>query len=256
MPRTNLSTRPFYNERAVLWGLGLAAVLVVALTAFNITQVLSLTREQGRLSTDIAKDETQAKTLTTQAARVRSTIDQTELERVIAAAHEANAVIDERTFSWTELFNHIERTLPNGVMLTAVTPRVDPKTGVTIALMVLGREVENVDTFIDNLEKTGKFKQMLATSESITEEGLFQVAITGSYLPSAAVPATPGEGETGGSDTNAAEASPASPESAAKPETDAASGQKAPAAPTVKPAPAPAPAPAPRKAASAAEVQP
>ena len=35
MLRTNLSTRPFYNERAVHLLLALAAVIVLALTAFR-----------------------------------------------------------------------------------------------------------------------------------------------------------------------------------------------------------------------------
>ena len=40
------------------------------------------------------------------------------------AAQEANALIDQRTFSWTELFNQIEATLPPDVMLTSVRPAV------------------------------------------------------------------------------------------------------------------------------------
>ena len=41
---------------------------------------------------------------------------------VTAAAKEANDLIEQRTFSWTELFNHLEATLPENVMLTAVRP--------------------------------------------------------------------------------------------------------------------------------------
>ena len=37
-------------------------------------------------------------------------------------AREANRLIDQRTFSWTEFFNHIEETLPPDVMLTSVRP--------------------------------------------------------------------------------------------------------------------------------------
>ena len=39
MLRTNLSTRPFYNERAVQLLLALAALLVVVLTAFNAIRI-------------------------------------------------------------------------------------------------------------------------------------------------------------------------------------------------------------------------
>jgi Tfp pilus assembly protein PilN len=183
MLRTNLSTRPFYNERAVLWGVALAAIAIAALTVFNVTRILSYSREQSRLGADITRDETRARTLATQADRVRATIDQTALERVIKAAREANGVIDERTFSWTELFNHLERTLPPNVMLTMVQPTVSDS-GVRVAMTVLGREVEHVDTFIEKLEETGAFSGVLATAEQVTETGMYQVTLTGNYKPS------------------------------------------------------------------------
>lgn len=47
MLRGNLSTRPFYNERLVTLGLLLAAVVAVALSIFNVSQVLSLPRAGG-----------------------------------------------------------------------------------------------------------------------------------------------------------------------------------------------------------------
>ena len=42
MLRTNLSTRPFYNQRAVHLLLALAGVVVVVLTAFNAIRIIAL----------------------------------------------------------------------------------------------------------------------------------------------------------------------------------------------------------------------
>ena len=44
MIRTNLSTRPFYNERAVHFWLLVMALLIVAATIFNVTRVLRYSR--------------------------------------------------------------------------------------------------------------------------------------------------------------------------------------------------------------------
>ena len=49
MLRTNLSTRPFYNERAVRVGIVVAVVLTAALTAFNARQILSLNSRNSEL---------------------------------------------------------------------------------------------------------------------------------------------------------------------------------------------------------------
>jgi len=54
MDRINLSTRPFYNDRAVHVVLALVAVVVLALSAFTIRQVYVLSGRhggrQGRIS--------------------------------------------------------------------------------------------------------------------------------------------------------------------------------------------------------------
>ena len=41
-----------------------------------------------------------------------------------SAAREANLLIDRRTFSWTELFNQFEATLPADVRISTITPHI------------------------------------------------------------------------------------------------------------------------------------
>jgi hypothetical protein len=195
MLRTNLATRPFYNERLVHWLIGAAAVLVVAFTAFNVSEYLRLSGRQGGLEADAARDEAMARTLTARAAEARRRIDAKSLESISAQAAEANGIIDARTFSWTALFDDIEATLPPTVMLTAITPSIGPD-GATVRLTVLGRTVEAIDTFIERLEATTRFEDVQPSSEVVTEEGLFQTLVTGRYLtaPPAATPAVPPPG--------------------------------------------------------------
>ena len=71
MIRTNLSSRPFYNERLVyLWLAALAAVVVVA-TAFNASRVLRYSRSDTQLETQASRDESRAADLRRQAAQLR-----------------------------------------------------------------------------------------------------------------------------------------------------------------------------------------
>ena len=46
MLRTNLSTRPFYNERGVHGLLGVVALIVMRLTILQLTQIVVLSRRQ------------------------------------------------------------------------------------------------------------------------------------------------------------------------------------------------------------------
>jgi Tfp pilus assembly protein PilN len=180
--KTNLSTRPFYNERAVHWALAVAFAAIAALTAFNVTRVMSLSARQGTLSAEVEREESRIRELSAQATKVRSSIDQKALARVIASAKEANAIIDQRTFSWTELFNHLESTLPTGVMLTSVRPRI-VKDELRIEFTVLAREVEQIDDFIEKLEATGAFTGVLAGDEAVTQDDQLEARIEGRYDP-------------------------------------------------------------------------
>ena len=69
-------------------------------------------------------DRRAADELGRKARQSRQDINQDELKVVVAAAREANTLIDGRTFSWTALFNQIESTLPPEVMLASVRPTI------------------------------------------------------------------------------------------------------------------------------------
>ena len=125
MLRSNLSTRPFYNERRVHLAAALVALAVVAFTAWNVTRLVTLSSRRADLRTQIAADEQVAADLRRRAAALEGSVDTAALTEVAASAREANAVIDRRTFSWTTFFNRLEDTLPPGVMIAG--PRMEKR---------------------------------------------------------------------------------------------------------------------------------
>ena len=182
MLRTNLATRPFYNERAVHMLLGLAALLIFVITVVNVIEVVRLSRHNTELSARVGRDRAEAQRLSAEAAKIRRGIDQNELKVVVAAAREANTLIDQRTFSWTAFFNHIESTLPGDVMLTSVRPAVDEE-GTRVTMGVLGRRYEDIDEFIQRLRQTGAFPSVLVRQSDETDEGLQRVVLDTRYVP-------------------------------------------------------------------------
>lgn len=184
MLRTNLSTRPFYNDRAIHVAVGIAAVLLAALTVWNIVQVMTLSKTNTELATRVNSDHAEAEQLTKMAAEIRGRIDKDELEQVASAARAANALIDQRTFSWTAFFNHLETTMPPDVMLKSVRPAV--KQGVTrVTMEVLGRRAEDIDEFIEKLEATGAFDRVVPLQTDRNEEGLYRVTLEAVYTGAA-----------------------------------------------------------------------
>jgi type IV pilus assembly protein PilN len=200
MIRTNLATRPFYNERVVHLWLGAIALVVLAATAFNISRILKYSRTGTELATEASRDEARATDLRAQAARLRATVDPKEIESASAEARQANDLIDRRTFSWTELLNRFETTLPDEVRITSVRPRVDRDTGTTIQVSVVARGTDDVNQFIENLTATGAFTSVRPIEERTNEEGLLEASLDASYAPPAATtesPAPPKPAEKG-----------------------------------------------------------
>jgi Tfp pilus assembly protein PilN len=183
MLRTNLSTKPFYNERAIHSAAAVVGLIVIALTIFNLTQIALLSRRQSDLNSRAATAESQARQLRSHAASLRKSIDPKQLDSISGAAREVNGLIGQRLFSWTDLLNRLETTLPDDVRITAMRPRVEKDGSVTVAMGVIGRRVEDIDRFMANLEADGTFADVFAREENGTEEGLRLATIEGRYLP-------------------------------------------------------------------------
>ena len=215
MLRTNLSTRPFYNERAVHVVLAIAAALVLVLTAYNAIRIISLSRQNTEFAALINRDRSEAQRLTAEAQTIRAGINQEELQATAAAAAEANRLIDQRTFSWTEFFNRIEETLPADVMLSDVRPTFQQAVPV-VSMTVLGRRTEDVDEFIEKLEATGAFGSVLPMQEDRTDEGMHRVQLRASYTQhaNAEAVAKPDADAAPGAARPDADAKPAAPEAA------------------------------------------
>jgi Tfp pilus assembly protein PilN len=181
--RTNLSTRPFYNERSVQTLLVIVAVLVVAATSFNVSRVVGYSRSDTRLATQASRDEARAADLRKQAARLRASVDPKQVDFASTDARQANDLIDRRTFSWTELFNQFETTLPDEVRITSVKPRSDRTHGTILLITVVARGVDDVSSFMANLEATGAFANLRPAEEHINERGELESVLETAYTP-------------------------------------------------------------------------
>ena len=189
MIRTNLSTRPFYNERIVHIALILLAVAVATATAFNASRVLRYSRSDTRLATQASHDEARAAALRQQAARLRASVDPRQVDFAAADARQANELIDRRTFSWTALFNRFETTLPDDVRIASVRPRLDRDLGIVLGISVSARSVDDIQSFIANLEATGAFANVRPAEEHTDETGMILSSLEAVYLPAAGKPA-------------------------------------------------------------------
>ena len=188
MLRTNLSTRPFYNERAVRALLGLCALVLMALTAFNVLQAVSLRGRERELSARATGARDEANRLRADAQRTLAQVDPKELEIVSGAAREANDLIQQRTFSWVQLLSEVESALPDNVRVTRVDPSVDEGV-ITVSLAVEAKSTEALAALVETLESKSTFRDVWAPEQNRADDGLIDAIVEGTYAPAPPRPA-------------------------------------------------------------------
>mgnify|MGYP003349014761 CR=1 FL=1 len=209
MIRVNLAARPFYNERLVSFLLGVTGVIALAVALFAVQQVVALSARRTELRSGIGADDAAAATADREAIALQHAIDAKALKGLAFSTQQANALIDERTFSWTTFFGLIEQTLPDDVRVTSVAPSFD-KSGVVVVMTVVSRRPEDLAIFIEHLHSTGAFYDVLPRQEDPEDDGTRKTILEARYLPpKTAAPEGKTDGKSAVTPPPAANAKPA-----------------------------------------------
>jgi hypothetical protein len=165
----NLSTRPFPAYRLV--NIALVCVLVV-LTALSVLQAVGFNR-YSRLARSIRSQEqdtrVEADALGKQVAELGSKLDRPESTAKLNEIGFLNHLILRKNFSWTRLFAILEDMVPDNVHLTNMTPDIGATEGVTLHLGVEAKSIADVTVFVERLEKSKVFENVVLTVEEKDE---------------------------------------------------------------------------------------
>lgn len=189
MLRINLSTRPFYNERLVSFLILVTGIAALGLLAFSVQQIVTLSSERTALRAQMAQDAATTDRANQEASALNHAVDTRGLRGLAVSATQANRLIDERTFSWTIFFSLIGKTLPNDVRIDSVAPSFD-NDGVEVLMTVVSKRTDDLAAFIENLQKTGAFYDILPQKEDATNDGMRRTSVSARYLS----PKTPAPG--------------------------------------------------------------
>lgn len=181
MVRINLSTRPFYNERLVTFLIAIGAAIALGVAAFSVQQILSLSSKRTALRAQIAQGEAATNRDNIETEAIQKSINARALKGLALNANQANRLIDERTFSWTVFFGLIGKTLPDDVRIDSVAPSVD-KDGVVVRMTVVAKKTDDLATFIERLQSTGAFYDILPLQEDSTDDGSRRTTLSARYL--------------------------------------------------------------------------
>jgi hypothetical protein len=181
MLKGNLSSRPFYNERLVSMVVLGATLLGIALTIFNATSLYRLSGERSKQEAEEERSLNEAARITQSAQKFEQSLDRSNLLVLADATREANWLIDQRTFSWTEFLDHVEKTLPRDARLVSVAPRVE-RNVFKIVMLINAKQQGDLETFLDALTATGAFKDILPQDTQRLEDGTLSITLQSTYV--------------------------------------------------------------------------
>ena len=188
----NLSTRPFYNERLVSAILGVLLIGGMIAAAAGIGHAISLSSQYEALTSRAQRNDSEAKAFKKALSVVQNEASTKEIDFIAKATREVEDVVARRMFSWTKLFNRIEKTLPADVMVSAIRPDLFNNQTVSISLDLVGRSVGAIDAFVENLEQSGGFTRLLIRQEELTDAGMYRASLLGHYLLETDLSGNPG----------------------------------------------------------------
>ncbi|HWS53726.1 MAG TPA: hypothetical protein VN228_06360 [Pyrinomonadaceae bacterium] len=155
--KLNLASQPFRN-RALPWVVA-AAVALVSLLALVYTLA-----EHRRVRAEADVAERQVETLRREHAQLKAQAEEIresippEQREALRAAHE---LVDDRSFSWSQLFSDLEDALPSGVRVSRINVRevmrYGDQTRADLDLTVVGRAASDVINMIGDMRRNGTF---------------------------------------------------------------------------------------------------
>jgi len=167
--RLNLSTAPQENRRpfiaaSLLIGLlGALALVLLSRAAYHSWESNRVERSQ------ISAVQARIRESAIEQARLAAYFQGSGPRDVMDRANFLNSLIGERSFPWTRIFESLEQTLPDGVRVVSISPKLaNGRAEVTLSVGAVNDEQKI--KFLQAMEKSKDFSNLEIVSERRAEK--------------------------------------------------------------------------------------
>ena len=184
----NLSTYSYTDKKLALSAYLLTAFIVLMFTAYNLSSYLEAITDKDRLLNKLDLVRKELSLIELNLSQEKADLAKTNSVHLAGEAAKEidniNALIEKKSFSWSELFYCIEKATPKGVSIEAIKPNYTTKK-VTIKGVAL--RLKDITKFVDNLKDTKYVKNgfLVSEQESLNKKKqrvlAFEIAADGSF---------------------------------------------------------------------------
>jgi type IV pilus assembly protein PilN len=183
----NLGTHPYEDLRQfwVRWGGGLAALSVVSLLllVYTVMGLVNASKDREtirRYQAEIAK-------LDQEKATAQAMLDLPQNSSMRDRSAFLNDLFERKAFSWTKVFEDLERVMPARLHVVSIHPEMAPDNQLEIKLVVAGDSRDHALELVRKMESSQRF-QRTQIDEERSESGQgqadsVQFSISALYVP-------------------------------------------------------------------------
>jgi Tfp pilus assembly protein PilN len=179
----NLASRPFRDYRPLYAVVVVVSLLIAFLMLNNIDTYYRDWRETTNTRDEIARIVAQAEQERRRGELAQKQIGAIDLTTLDRQAKFVNAHLAERAFSWSELLERLESTLPRDVRITSIAPTFSNDGTVQLTLQAEAKESDGMLETITRFQSSAWFAKPFPSSEQNTGE-VFRFGLSVQYKPS------------------------------------------------------------------------
>jgi type IV pilus assembly protein PilN len=179
----NLASTPFRQDRTLLAGAALAAVLLVGVLGLEVAVILRTRDAAAESRAELERTSARAAQLAAEQRRLEQSLREPANAEVLGRSIFLNALLVRKGISWTRLFSDLEGVFPHDVRLVAVRPAVTPDNHVQLDMVVGAQAPQPVIELLKRLESAPEFGAVavLTSSPPSQNEPLYRYRVTVSY---------------------------------------------------------------------------
>ncbi len=178
----NLATRPYEDAREfwLRWGLGVGVLglLTLVLMGWTITGWINAGRDRHNIAElqrkiDERDRERAADQAVLEMAANRSTRDQSQF---------LNGLIQRKSFSWTRVFEDLERVIPDNLHVVSLRPELNEQNQIQLEMKVACETRSAAVELVHHMEASKHFASAQLVQEQVSEAGVSAVVVA-LYVP-------------------------------------------------------------------------
>jgi type IV pilus assembly protein PilN len=162
--RLNLSTKPLQTHRRFLAGAGVIGVVAGLFFLALGWHVYSVRRADAALREQVEKIRLEMVALEQQRRDLEQFFNRPENAKLHERSAFLNALIDEQSLNWTQMFMDLEKILPAGVRVISIQPKHE-KGRVEVKLVIGAVSDDAKLKFLNALERSPSFSHVQLVNE-------------------------------------------------------------------------------------------